>query len=315
MAVRIEKAFIFAAGVGTRLLPLTGVLPKPLLPVCGKPLLRFALEHLRDVGVRSFGLNTHHLADAFDPHLEAARRDGFAITRFHEQTLLNTGGALVNARAWIGADPVLVHSGDLLTDVDLTRLMKAHVHEGAEVTLGLRHTGLAAQVAFDPASGRVVDIRSTLGVDAPQGLDYANVGVVNGRVLEGCEAVPRSLVALVLDALHRGAAVGGVLLDDRRWFNVGTRWDYLELHRTLNSGCWHPAFLPADSWQKPGAAGCCAATSATWVAPDARVGVDVELHDTVVWSGSDIAPGTCLNRCVVAGRAVGPGTFFEEDFV
>ncbi|HEY0790633.1 MAG TPA: NDP-sugar synthase [Chthoniobacterales bacterium] len=314
MTVRIEKAFVFAAGLGTRLRPLTGVLPKPLLPVFGKPLLRFALEHLRGVGVRSFALNTHHLAGAFDPYLESARRDGFAVACFHEPSLLGTGGALVNARTWIGADPVLLHSGDLLTDVDLTRLMKAHHDEGAEVTLGLRHTGLAAQVAFDPASRRVVDIRSTLGVAAPQNLDYANVGVVNGHILEGWKAGPGSLVAIVLDALRRGLPVRGVLLDDRRWFNVGTRHDYLEIHRTLKNGCWLPAFLPVPWWQEPWPSVRYAATGATWVAPDARVGADVELHDTVVWPGSDIAPGTRLNRCVVAGRAVGPGTFFEEDF-
>jgi len=314
MSVRIEKAFVFAAGLGTRLRPLTDVLPKPLLPIFGKPLVRFALEHLRGVGVRSFALNTHHLADAFGPHLEVARLDGFAITRFHEQTLLNTGGALVNARAWIGAGPVLVHSGDVLTDVDLPRLIKAHLDEGSDVTLGLRHTGLAAPVAFDPAAGRVVDVLATLGVNAPQCLDYANVGVVNGQILNGYEASPRSLTAIVLDALRRGARVGGVLLDDRRWFNLGTRQEYLEIHRTLNSGCWHPAFLPQAWWQQPGAAGLYAATGATWVASDARVGADVQLHDTLVWPGSNIVPGTCLNRCVVAGRAVGPGTFSEQDF-
>jgi mannose-1-phosphate guanylyltransferase len=314
MTVCIEKAFVFAAGLGTRLRPLTDVLPKPLLPIFGMPLVRFALEHLRGVGVRSFALNTHHLADAFGPHLEAARRDGFVVTQFHEQALLNTGGALVNARAWIGADPVLVHSGDVLTDVDLPRLIKAHLDEGGEVTLGLRHTGLAAQVGFDPAAGRVVDVLSILGVSAPQCLDYANVGVVNGKILDGYEASPRSFAAIVLDALRRGARVGGVLLDDRSWFNLGTRQDYLEIHRTLNSSCWHPAFLPGAWWPQPGVAGRYAATGATWVAPDSRVGADVQLHDTLVWPGSDIVPGTRLNRCVVAGRAVGPGIFSDQDF-
>ncbi len=65
MIPRVRKAFVLGAGLGTRLRPLTNVLPKPLLPIFGKPLITFALDHLRQIGIEQFWVNTHHLPEKF----------------------------------------------------------------------------------------------------------------------------------------------------------------------------------------------------------------------------------------------------------
>jgi hypothetical protein len=88
------------------------------------------------------------------------------------------------------------------------------------------------------------------------------------------------------------------------------------LHRVLLSGAWRPAFTPEPWWapEEVAGTGLYAATGATWVAPGAQVGPGAVLHDTIVWANSRVAAGTRLNACVVAGGAVGPGTFSSQDF-
>lgn len=316
MTARIEKAFILAAGVGTRLLPLTRALPKPLLPVLGRPILDFALRHLQQLGVRRFGINAHHLVSAFHSSLPGLVAPGSDLQIFQEPELLETGGALVNARDWFGDDPVLIHSGDVITDVDLGAVIDAHFRDKNAVTLALRDTGLSTQVAFDPATGQVVDLGSALKRTAPERLDYANVAVINGGILRPYEPGPRPLVAVLLDCLRKGCRLGGVVLNGGGWFNVGTRHEYLALHRLLLTAAWRPAFTPQPWWapEEVNGDGRYVATGASWIAAGAQVGSGAVLHDTIVWANSRVAPGTRLDACVVAGQAVGPGAFVSQDF-
>jgi mannose-1-phosphate guanylyltransferase len=316
MTARIEKAFILGAGLGTRLLPLTRALPKPLLPVLGRPILGFALQHLQQLGVSRFAINAHHSVSAFHTSVPGLLASGSDLQIFHEPELLETGGALVNARDWFADDPVLVHSGDVVTDINLGAVVDAHFREKNAVTLALRETGLAAQVAFDPATGQVVDLQSALGRPAPGLLDYANVAVVNGEILRPYEPGPRPLVTVLLDCLRRGCRLGGVVLNGGGWFNIGTRHEYLGLHRLLLTAAWRPAFTPQPWWapEEVMGDGRYAMTGATWVATGAKVGPGAMLHNTVVWANSRVAPGTRLDACVVAGQAVGPGAFLSQDF-
>ena len=165
MSGRIGTAFVLGAGLGTRLRPLTLVRPKPLLPIFSKPLITFALDHLRAIGVASFVINTHHLASQME---ELFRNDSYAGCRVklvHEPELLETGGGIKNAEGWIGREPFIVYSGDILTDIELEELVDQHFRQGNDVTLALRTTGLAAGLTLDH-NGRVTAIdpgRASLG--------------------------------------------------------------------------------------------------------------------------------------------------------
>ncbi|MBV9492353.1 MAG: NTP transferase domain-containing protein [Verrucomicrobia bacterium] len=316
MSVRIEKAFILAAGLGTRLRPLTRVLPKPLLPLAGRPLLDFAWQHLRRCGVSRFALNGHHLAPALDAHAQRHRAAGLDVQFFYEPALLGTGGALINAREWMADDPVLVHSGDVVTDLDLNALVDAHCRDGSAVTLALRDTGFTPEVAYDPGTQRVLDLRGALGRPSPAVHDYANVMVLNGGALRSCAPGPRPLAAVLVDLLQRGERVGGVLLNGGGWFNLGSRDEYVALHRLLLDGRWRPAFA-AQPWWRPeevSATGDYALTGATWVAAEAKIEPGAALHDTIVWARSRVLAGARLDACVVAGKTAGPGVFSGVDF-
>jgi NDP-sugar pyrophosphorylase family protein len=121
---------ILAAGLGTRLRPLTERLPKVLVPVLGVPLLDRLRAYLGRHGCEALALNTHHLPQAVRAHLAAAAPAAGAalppVRLFHEPTLLGTGGALINAAPFWEAVPLLVWNGDILAQVDPRALLAAH---------------------------------------------------------------------------------------------------------------------------------------------------------------------------------------------
>ena len=123
----ITKAMIFAAGLGTRLRPLTDTLPKALVPVAGKPLLAHQLERLSAAGIEQVVINVHHFAEQIKAFV-AGHDFGLRIILSDESDcLLDTGGGLAKARCWLdGDDPVLVHNVDILCNVDLREWMSRH---------------------------------------------------------------------------------------------------------------------------------------------------------------------------------------------
>src|SRR5215469_3968168 len=103
----ITQAFILAAGLGKRLRPLTEELPKPLIPIFQKPLITFALDHLINVGVESFVINTHKKAELFENFFSSDDYQGHSITLIHEPDLLETGGGIKNAERYLCSGPFL----------------------------------------------------------------------------------------------------------------------------------------------------------------------------------------------------------------
>ena len=117
------RGLILAAGYGTRLAPLTDHLPKPLLPVAGEPLLDGIIKRLLTAGVAPIAINSHHLGDIVQAHV-AAHEQADQLHSFPEADILGTGGALANARDFLGAsEAFIVYNGDVLCDVDLAALI------------------------------------------------------------------------------------------------------------------------------------------------------------------------------------------------
>lgn len=137
------KAMIFAAGLGTRLKPLTDRIPKALLPLAGKTLLQWQIERLRDAGIEEIVVNVHHLGEQIIRYLEENRDFGCRIRISDERDkLLETGGGLLKAAALLGeGEPVLVCNVDILSNIDLPRLIAAHRSEDlATVVVSNRET-------------------------------------------------------------------------------------------------------------------------------------------------------------------------------
>jgi Nucleoside-diphosphate-sugar pyrophosphorylase involved in lipopolysaccharide biosynthesis/translation initiation factor 2B, gamma/epsilon subunits (eIF-2Bgamma/eIF-2Bepsilon) len=303
----VTQAFVLAAGLGMRLRPLTDELPKPLIPIFQKPLLTFALDHLIGVGVNRFVINTHRHPQLFEDFFAAREYAGFPITLVHEPDLLETGGGIKNAESHL-ASPAgagfLTYSSDILADVELQPLIDEHFRRRNDVTLALRHTGLAAAVAL--RDQRVVDISNRYGVAG--NFDFANIAVWNSAIFE--RIPPRkkiSFIPIIGDWIGQGAKIGGVVMDDGKWFNIGSRAEYLEVHRTILRENWKPDFVKTREWPERKASSSIVDSSAqlrgcTVVGQNCRVGADAILEDTILWPDAEIASQSRLEACIVRSR-------------
>lgn len=134
------KTMILAAGKGTRLGKMTDNIPKVLLEVNGKSLLRLAVENCSAYGFEDIIINVHHLADMVEDEIERLIRDGFKITISDERDmLLETGGGLFKARDFFDANPFLLYNADTITDLDLSVLYRHHLKMKGLATLAVRN--------------------------------------------------------------------------------------------------------------------------------------------------------------------------------
>jgi mannose-1-phosphate guanylyltransferase len=236
------KAFLLAAGLGTRLRPLTDSLPKILVPVLGVAMLDRLVAGLARQGVTEIALNTHHRAPDVERHLAGARLPpGVGVRRFHEPRLLGTGGALVNAAEfWSG--PLLLWNGDILADVDLAALGRAHGAGGALATLVV--SGRAAS-SYVLADGDGV----LCGIDSPQRggrrLVRASGGEAARRAYHGVAMLAPALLKAIarpgafdlIDALLEVAAQGGRIdtwpAGDAFWATTGSAAELQALEHAL----------------------------------------------------------------------------------
>ena len=219
------RALIFAAGLGTRMRPLTDATPKPLLVAGGKPLVVWHLERLAAHGVREVVINTAHLGAHFPRALGDGARWGLRIHYAHEgDTPLETGGGMLHALPLLGANPFLAINGDIWTDFDLARL-------------DAEPRGVAQLVMVDnppqhPQGDFHLDAAGRLHASGTPRLTFAGIGVYRPGLLAhwretagdaaGADAEPpRFPLAPLLRAAMREGDVDGVQ-HHGRWTDVGT---------------------------------------------------------------------------------------------
>ena len=143
------KALIFAAGLGTRLKPLTDHMPKALVPVAGKPMLEHVIEKLKASGVNEVVINVHHFANQIIDFLKAKDNFGIRIWISDEtDELLDTGGGIQKASCYLN-EPFLVHNADILSNVDLKALYDYHLTSGNDATLLVSPRKTIRHLLFD----------------------------------------------------------------------------------------------------------------------------------------------------------------------
>lgn len=114
------KALVFAAGLGTRLKPLTDSIPKALVPVGGKPLLYHVVEKLKNAGIDDVTVNVHHFADMIAEYVTQQGNFGINVNlSFERELLLETGGGIAHARKFLEGEPFIIHNVDILSDLDI----------------------------------------------------------------------------------------------------------------------------------------------------------------------------------------------------
>lgn len=298
------QAALLAAGLGTRLRPLTHFCPKALIPVLNRPLLGLWLDRLRAAGCVRVAVNTHHLAGAVQRFLETEGPAGMDLLVSHEPEILGTGGGLRNLGNLLGEEPFLAVNGDILTDLDLTAVFRQHRPETL-ATLVVHDCPPYNNVWVD-GEGRVVGIGGDCPSRGATALAYTGIQVVGPRMRP---YLPGTGYYDLVQAWREAAAAGEhpatVRVSGHFWQDLGTPAAYLAAHRRLLTGeapdlaAFFPEItdplLGAGTVLGPGVicgGGVCLGEAV-------QVGAGAFLKNTVVWDRAWIGPGVSLEDCVV----------------
>jgi NDP-sugar pyrophosphorylase family protein len=234
------KAMILAAGLGTRLRPLTNVMPKPLLPVGGRPLIVWNLLLLKRHGISEAVINLHHLGPMIQQALGDGERFGLRLTYSHEPVILGTGGGIKQAEPYFNGEPFLVLNGDTLFELDLGAVMAFHREQDAAATLVLRRDADAARWGLVEIDDQAVVTRitgrgrDTAGTTHPR--MFAGIHILHPRLLR---SVPAGKESSIIDAYVRGIQEGERIVGydfEGYWTDVGTPDRYAQAEQDAASG-------------------------------------------------------------------------------
>ena len=225
---RINTAFLPGAGLGMRLRPLTEACPKPLLPVKGRPIITYAMDHLLSVGVKRFIVNTHHCADAYQQTFPDSQWRGIPITFRHEPVLLDTAGGLKNIEDLLGDEQaILVYNADIITNLPLISLLEMHALRKREATLILRSNGPLLNVDLDEA-GEICDMRHILRRPGAKRCLFTGIYIVEKTFLKRLTAgrIESVVPVFVRMIREKPGSVGCVLIDQGDWHDIGSSEEY-----------------------------------------------------------------------------------------
>jgi mannose-1-phosphate guanylyltransferase len=244
------KAMILAAGLGTRLRPLTNDRPKALVTVAGRTLLELTLSRLRNFGVNEVILNVHHFADMIVAYLEANHSFGMRIEISREDVLLDTGGGLKKA-AWFFLEdggskdePFILHNVDVLSSIDLARMFRFHNEHSALATLAVQQRDTSRPLLFNEQGqlcgrrvGQDAETEWALPAQQVKSLAFCGIHVLSPGIFAN---LPEQGAFPIIPAYLRLASYGEKILafraDEYYWRDLGRPENIAEAERDMKSG-------------------------------------------------------------------------------
>lgn len=325
------KAMIMAAGAGTRLRPLTSMLPKPLVPIANKPVLTYTLENLRRYGFREIVLNLHSYPDLIRKTFAEGTAYGLKIRYSMEKRLMGTAGGVKKAEKHLAGSTFLVMSGDGLTDINLTKVLAFHREKRALATIVLKEVDSRLEYGITLTDGRG---RISRFIEKPRWSDVFS-NTVNTGIYVFEPAIFRHLPANIF--LDFGQTVFPKLLKERKplygyptqdyWTDVGNlreyrqaQWDALDGRvrltlpgRQVRPGLWvdpgthlpndlkveGPCIIGRGCRIGPGVV----LADHTVVGHHAAIGPGVRLQNSVLWDGVRVEKKVRLENCIIGYRA------------
>ena len=311
---------MLVGGQGTRLRPLTLSAPKPMLPTAGVPFLTHLFSRVKAAGVRRVVLSTSYRADVFADHFGTGADLGLELEYVTEETPLGTGGGIRNVLDRVRSDDVLVFNGDVLSGVDLTKLVETHRAGDADATLHLTRVEDPRAFGSVPtdADGRV---QAFLEKSPDPVTDQINAGcyVFRRSVLETIPTGgPVSVERETFPGLLASGAVVLGYVDSTYWLDLGTPATFVRGSADLVLGIAPTAALPGEPGEAvvlPGAAVAPDAVLAggTTVGASCTVGAGARLDAAVLFDGARVHDGAVVIRSVVGrGAVVGAGCVVED---
>ncbi len=220
----VKQAVVLAAGHGIKMRPYTYEIPKPLLPVKGRPILEYILEQLRETEIRDIILVIGHLGDQIRTHFGDGSKFGVRIRYIEEERPTGTAGPLTAARQLLADEPFLLIYGDVLADLDLRQLIDYHLQFGSVATMALTSVpDPSAYGAVRMTGQRVVEmVEKPKDGDSASRLIAAGLLVVDQSIYHYLSHKGFSMLEEdVLPELAKEGKLTGYMFEGR-WFDVGT---------------------------------------------------------------------------------------------
>ncbi|MDH3234688.1 MAG: nucleotidyltransferase family protein [Alphaproteobacteria bacterium] len=233
----IQIAMVLAAGYGKRMRPLTDTMPKPMIPVLGKPMIDRVLDHLERARVSTAVVNLHHLGEKLEAHLQGRRQPEIVFS--HEDTLLETGGGVRHAIAKLGDKPFIVANSDTVwldgPTPALERLRRAWDGRRMDALLMLYPT--IAVPGYDGSGDYFMDPEGRLtrrGETQVAPFVFTGVQILHPKIFKGVAEGRFSLVQLYDQLQENGRLFG--MRHDGEWYHVGTPQLLAKVERVMTSG-------------------------------------------------------------------------------
>ena len=312
------RAMVLAAGLGTRMRPLTNLIPKPLLPIANRPLLEYTFALLAGAGVREAVVNCHHLPEAFEKGLRRLDPSGLALHVSREQRILGTAGGLKRAESFLSGGTFLLLNGDFLVDIDLRRVLEFHTQQKATATMVLLPDPTSGVLGVDP-DGAIRRFIAPRPADEPTGrlsCGFTGIHVLEPEVFR---LIPPNRpweinLQVYPVLLARGRRVCG-FVHRGYWREGGSPAGYLAANREVLAG------RAGSLTPRPGAGAATLAGSActppvlvgpgvlagpgveigpeTVIGPEARIGAGARIRRSVILEGADVPEGADLDGAVL----------------
>lgn len=222
------NAFILAAGLGERLKPITNTTPKPLLPILGKPMLQLVIEKMTGLPVKNIAINLHYMKDEIQSWISIS---GFRnILLFPEADILGTGGALKNAEQFLDTGAFIVHNSDIISDIDIERLISHHFSSGNIATLAVHDYPKFNNVVVDD-NNYIIDVENP-GTSIPnpdttgKKVAYTGIGVYSPEILNFLPYGISHTTEAWIAAAKAGHKVQALDFTGCYWNDIGTPASY-----------------------------------------------------------------------------------------
>ncbi|MEN2993747.1 MAG: sugar phosphate nucleotidyltransferase [Thermodesulfovibrio sp.] len=245
------KGFILAAGFSKRLRPITEYIPKPLVPILGEPLLDYIYKVLKNAGINDIGINLHYKADEIERYI---RENHFSLKIFFEKDILDTGGALYNAKDFLKDSIFVVHNCDIYWDGNIKEAIEWHINTGSVITLLVHDYALDNKLIVDN-EGNLISIKfekfSSNSLSSFKLLAFTGVAIYSPDILQLLPKGPSSIVDLWFNAKNKGLKVKVFPVKYSFWYDIGTPVRFAQavfekLRRNFTSIYVHPTSFGCD---------------------------------------------------------------------
>ena len=310
------KAFILAAGLGTRLHPLTSHIPKPLIPVLNIPALFYTIVQLKQAGISEIVCNIHHHAGMVRDVIASHVFPGMHIIFSEEPVILGTGGGLKKCETLLGDHDFILVNSDIIADIDFRALMLHHQQSGFPGTLTLFETPAAQTIGFVGVENALVkDFRNQRHTGLASSLIYTGTSVLSPQIFRFLKTEYSSIVDTGFTGLIDNGGLGfyqhkGV------WMDIGTMQSYWQanldtegLLRNLSTQMsfatgMQPHAISPDAFISPDAS-----ISGSVIGKDCHIGAHCSIRNSVLLPGVTIKPGSSIINAVVDPYSI---TIIEE---